>query len=58
MENIFVIPGVGRYLIDMLTTRDYFVTSGVNLIFATFGMLLVLLTDISYAWVDPRIRYR
>ena len=58
MENIFVIPGLGRYLLDMLTNRDYFVTSGANLFFATAGMLLILLTDISYAWVDPRIRYR
>ena len=58
MENIFVIPGLGRYLLAMLTDRDYFVTSGANLFFATFGMFLILLTDISYAWVDPRIRYK
>jgi ABC-type dipeptide/oligopeptide/nickel transport system permease component len=58
MERIFALPGMGRYLLDMLMRRDYLIVSGTNLIYAVFGLLLILMTDISYAWVDPRVRYR
>jgi len=58
MEQIFVLPGMGRYMLQMLLERDYWLVSGANLIFAGFTMVLVLLTDISYAYLDPRIRYR
>jgi peptide/nickel transport system permease protein len=58
MEEIFAIPGLGRYLLGMIQQRDYFVASGSNLFYAVFGMTLILLADISYAWADPRIRYR
>jgi len=58
MEQIFALPGMGRYLLDVLQKRDYLVVSGTNLIYASFGMLLILLVDISYAWLDPRVRYR
>ena len=58
MEQIFVLPGMGRYLLDMIIERDYWVVSGANLIFAIFTMLLILVTDLSYAYLDPRIRYK
>ncbi|HUV44584.1 MAG TPA: ABC transporter permease [Dehalococcoidales bacterium] len=57
MEQIFALPGMGRYLLDMLMKRDYLIVSGTNLIYAVIGMGLIILTDISYAWADPRIRY-
>jgi len=57
-EQIFVIPGMGRYLVDSVNIRDYPVIQGLNLVFATLLILSVLLVDISYSFLDPRIRYR
>jgi len=57
-EQIFVIPGMGRYLVDSINIRDYPVIQGLNLVFATLLVLSVLLVDISYSFLDPRIRYR
>jgi peptide/nickel transport system permease protein len=57
-EQIFIIPGMGRYLVDSVNNLDYPVIQGLNLVFATLLMLAVLLVDISYAFLDPRIRYR
>lgn len=58
MEQIFVLPGIGRYMLDAIGQRDYPIISGVNLMMATVVMFAILLTDLSYAWLDPRIRYR
>jgi len=58
MEQIFNLPGIGRLLIDSLSRRDYSVISGVNLMMAGVVMAANLLTDLTYAWLDPRIRYR
>ena len=57
IENIFNLPGLGSLLLTALEDRDYPVVSGVNLVYATIVMLMILLTDISYAWLDPRVRY-
>jgi peptide/nickel transport system permease protein len=57
-EQIFIIPGMGRYLVDSVNNLDYPVIQGLNLVFATLLMFAVLLVDISYAFLDPRIRYR
>lgn len=58
MEQIFCLPGMGRYLLETITRRDYLLVSGTNLIYGGFAMFLILLTDISYAWADPRVRYK
>jgi len=58
IERIFSLPGMGRYLVDAVNNLDYPVIEGLNLVFATLLMLSVLLVDISYAFLDPRIRYR
>ena len=58
MENIFNLPGLGRLLLRALEVRDYPVVSGVNLFFATVVMLNVLLIDMIYPNLDPRVRYR
>jgi peptide/nickel transport system permease protein len=58
IEQIFALPGMGRLLLDTLVTRDYLMVSGLNLVFASVAMLLILATDISYAYLDPRVRYR
>ena len=57
MENIFNLPGIGRLLVNALNDRDYPVVSGVNLLFATGVVLLNLLIDLIYPYLDPRVRY-
>ena len=58
IENIFNLPGLGRLLVDALSIRDYPIVSGVNLVFATVVVAVNLATDLSYALIDPRVRYR
>lgn len=57
LENIFVIPGMGRLLIEAISYRDFPVVQGVMLVFAVLIIASNLLVDIVYAWLDPRIRY-
>ena len=57
IEQIFSLPGTGRLLVDALGKRDYPMMSAINLIFATAVVFTNLLVDISYAYLDPRIRY-
>ena len=57
MENIFNLPGIGRLLVNALNNRDYPLVSGVNLFFATGVVLLNLLIDLIYPYLDPRVRY-
>jgi peptide/nickel transport system permease protein len=56
-EQIFLIPGMGRYLVDAINNLDYPVIQGLVLMFASMLLFAVLLVDISYAYLDPRIRY-
>jgi peptide/nickel transport system permease protein len=58
MEQIFNLPGMGRYMIDSLGARDYSIISGINVMMATVILFANLLVDLTYAWLDPRIRYR
>jgi peptide/nickel transport system permease protein len=58
MEQIFVLPGVGRYLVEALGRRDYPILSGINLIMASFVLVVNLVVDVIYAYLDPRIQYR
>ncbi|OGN89847.1 MAG: glutathione ABC transporter permease GsiC [Chloroflexi bacterium RBG_13_46_14] len=58
MEQIFCLPGVGRLTFEALTQRDYPIISGINLVMATTVLFCNLLTDITYAWMDPRVQYR
>lgn len=56
-ETVFNLPGVGRLIIDAVRRRDYPVVQG-GILFITFSYLLVnLIVDLVYAWVNPRIRY-
>jgi len=56
-ETIFSIPGTGRLVADSIVFRDFPVTQGMVLLAAVSVLLANLLTDLMYAWVDPRIRY-
>jgi peptide/nickel transport system permease protein len=58
LEQIFGLPGIGRYFLWALGNRDYPIVSGINLIVATFVMLCNLGVDIVYAYLDPRVQYR
>ena len=57
IENIFNLPGLGRFMLSALNERDYPVVSGINLLFASVVVVINLITDLTYAFLDPRIRY-
>ena len=56
-EQIFGLPGMGRFLFDAINQRDYPVIQGVNLIIVSVVVGMNLLVDATYAFLDPRIRY-
>ncbi len=58
IEAIFRLPGIGLFFFEALTRLDYPVVQSVNLIIAAMVVGLNLLIDLSYAFLDPRIRYR
>jgi peptide/nickel transport system permease protein len=58
IEAIFRLPGVGLFFFEALTRLDYPVVQSVNLIIAAMVVGLNLAIDLSYAFLDPRIRYR
>jgi peptide/nickel transport system permease protein len=57
VETIFAIPGVGRLLVTSVFAQDYIVVQSGVLVIATIIILSNLIVDISYGWLDPRIRY-
>ena len=57
IEQVFTIPGMGRLAVDALFARDYAVVQGIVLILSIAILLSNLLVDISYGWLDPRVRY-
>jgi peptide/nickel transport system permease protein len=56
-ESVFAIPGLGRLTVDAILRRDYPVIQGVILVFSAAYVLVNLLVDLSYTFLDPRIRY-
>ena len=58
MEEIFVLPGLGRLLVDALEVRNYPVISAINLVFAVAVLVINLMIDLFYAFLDPRVRYQ
>jgi len=58
LEKIFCLPGIGWMIIDAINTRDYAIVSGINLFMATFVLIINILVDLTYAYLDPRIQYR
>ncbi len=55
-ETVFNLSGVGRILYDGITARDYGIVQGFTVVIAIFFVVLNLIVDISYAYLDPRIR--
>jgi peptide/nickel transport system permease protein len=56
-ETVFSLPGIGRLLVEGIFARDYPVVQGAMILVATTFVLVNLLTDVAYAFFDPRIRY-
>jgi peptide/nickel transport system permease protein len=56
IETIFSLPGIGRYIYEAISTRDYPVVQSVTLVMATIFVLVSLVVDILYAVTDPRLR--
>ena len=56
VENIFSIPGIGSLFVDCIKANDYPVIMGITIFYAAFYMLIVLLVDLAYSLIDPRIR--
>ncbi len=57
VERIFAIAGIGRYFVESVTNRDYTTIMAVTVLYATLYVFMVLLVDIAYALIDPRIRF-
>ena len=57
IETLFNVPGMGSFLAHALERRDIHVIQGVLLLILFFVMILNLVVDLIYAWLDPRIRY-
>ena len=57
-EQVFNIPGVGRLLVQAVTRRDYPLVQGIVLIIAAVYVIINLVVDLIYAYLDPRIRHR
>jgi len=56
-EIVFAWPGIGRLLVEAILARDYPVVQGVVLVVATMFIVVNLIVDLLYAYLDPRIRY-
>jgi peptide/nickel transport system permease protein len=56
MEQLFALPGMGRFVLESITQRDFLMLQSVVLVIALFLQVINLLVDLSYAWLDPRVR--
>ena len=57
IETIFAIPGVGRLMVSSIFGQDYVVVQAITFVIAVIVLVVNLIVDISYGWLDPRIRY-
>src|SRR2546428_19633 len=57
-ETVFTLNGVGRFVVDAVAHRDYPVVQALVFLIAFSFVIVNLLVDLTYAWFDPRIRYR
>jgi oligopeptide transport system permease protein len=57
VEKIFATPGIGPYFVDAAFNRDYFVVMGIVVLESSFLLVMNLLVDLAYGFMDPRIRY-
>jgi oligopeptide transport system permease protein len=58
VEQIFGLPGIGKYFVTAALNRDYGVVLGTTILYMFIILALNLLVDLVYAWLDPKVRYR
>lgn len=58
VEQIFALPGIGKYFISAALNRDYGLVLGTTILYMFIILALNLVVDILYAWLDPKVRYR
>ncbi|MFH1485302.1 MAG: ABC transporter permease [Chloroflexota bacterium] len=58
METIFGLPGIGKFMFQVIGVRDYPAVQGINLLVASFILFINLLVDLSHGYLDPRIRFQ
>ena len=56
IENVFALPGLGQLMIASILDRDFPIVQGITLVFSVVVILVYLLTDVTYALLDPRVR--
>jgi peptide/nickel transport system permease protein len=56
-EQIFVLPGMGLLLLESINQRDYPIVTGVMLLMGVFILVVNLIVDLSYGYLDPKVRY-
>lgn len=57
VETVFAIPGIGRLLVSSIFGQDYVVVQAIAFVIASIVLVVNLIVDISYAWLNPKIRY-
>jgi oligopeptide transport system permease protein len=57
VEKIFATPGIGPYFVDAAFNRDYFLVMGIVVLESVFLLVMNLIVDLAYGFMDPRIRY-
>ena len=57
VEQAFNAPGLGKAMVEAFVTLDYTVIQNLVLLYSIVFIVINLLVDISYVWLDPRIRY-
>jgi len=56
IEKVFAIPGMGKHFVESVGNRDYTVLMGITIFYALFLIIMVLIVDILYSFIDPRIK--
>ncbi|MCD6436245.1 MAG: ABC transporter permease [Clostridiales bacterium] len=56
IERIFAIPGMGKHFVESVGNRDYTVLMGITIFYAFFAIVMILIVDIAYGFIDPRIK--
>lgn len=56
VEKVFAVPGIGDLLVNAINTNDLFIISGVAIIYSAFYITVILIVDVLYGVIDPRIR--
>jgi ABC-type dipeptide/oligopeptide/nickel transport system permease component len=57
IESVYNLNGTGKYVLEAILRRDIFVVQSMTLLFALTYVVANLVVDLTYAWLDPRIRY-